>query len=71
MIHNHMSPWWLVIFGVLTIVAGLTSPYILNDGESEPTPEEKERYKATPRRRLLAVLLGLAFLIVGTVQLVR
>lgn len=53
------------------IIAALTSPYILNEAEGEPTPDEKERYKSTPRRRLIAVVLGLVFLILGIISLLR
>jgi len=60
LIHDHLSPWWLVICGVSTIIVGITSPYILNEVEGQPTPEEKEHYKATPRRRIATVIFGVA-----------
>jgi hypothetical protein len=66
---DHLSPWWLVICGVSTIIVGITSPYILNQVEGEPTPREKERYKATPRRRVAAVIFGGVLLLAGIVRL--
>lgn len=67
-----VPPLGFLIFGVITVISGLTNPYLLNDGDGgEPSAAEKEKYKATPRRRLAVVAVGLGFVLVGVIQMLK
>jgi hypothetical protein len=64
-------PVFLIVIGLVTIVEGLTKGYLLNEGEGPPTTAEIEKFRATPGRRVVAVLLGAAFLSIGLVLLIK
>ena len=61
----------MIVAGITGILGALTSPYLINEGEGPPTKAEMEKFKATPQRRMVAVAIGLVFIVVGVILLLR
>jgi hypothetical protein len=58
-------PFFLI--GTYLVIAGLTSKTLINEADVQATAEERSQAKATPLRRLVVVVAGLAGIIYAIV----
>ena len=61
----------LLLGGVYIIVVGLTSKILINETDVVATEEERAQAKATPLRRLVCVIVGLACAIYGVTRMLH
>ncbi len=67
---SHVFPIFMILAGITGILGALTKPYLISE-DGPPTKAEMEKFKATPRRRRVAIAIGLVFIVVGVILLLR
>ena len=61
----------MVVMGVVMMVRGFTAEFLYDDTEGPLSPEELERERATPAKRLLALLIGVVPITLGVFEFLK
>lgn len=61
----------LLLAGIYILVVGLTSKVLINETDIVATEEERAQAKATPVKRLVCVVFGLACAIYGVIRILH
>jgi hypothetical protein len=61
----------VLLAGIYILVTGLTSKFLINETDVVATEEERARAKATPLKRLVCVVFGLACAIYGVIRMLN
>jgi hypothetical protein len=59
-----------IVLGIYVIVSGLTSKHLISESDIPATEEEKRKATATPARRAIVALIGLAACAYGLYRLI-